>query len=597
MDTLPVGWSMDRSVVSSDIQIVLQAADQEDCGDISDVTTAGAKMAPDSDCTQVCTGNPTEICGAGNRISYYQWTADTPLHTWHYPEGNGAGVYQFLVGGVVIPLVTIAGKNGKVSFLSKVGTGPPNTTGAYELDLSLAGNFSAAWRAMHMETDTFCSAALQLPDKAARQINIGGWSAPSTFGIRIYNPDGAPGVNSTNDWVESVGSVSLQNGRWYPSAMNMANGSVLVAGGEQGSNGAPVPTLEVLPQAGPVVYAEWLNRTDPLNLYPFLAVLPSGNILAAYYNEAIILDERTLTKTRALPTMPGQVGQWKGGGRTYPNEGALMLMPQHAPYTDPLWILVCGGSFNGVGPALDSCISIQPDVAGADWVIERMPNRRLMPCITPLPDGTYLILNGAVAGQAGFGLASSPNLNAVLYDPSQPFGSRMSVMANTTIARLYHSEAVTLVDGRVLVTGSDPEDKINPQEYRVEVFIPPYLLSGLPRPNFTISNTDWAYGESVTFKVTAGSTANLRVSLLGADASTHGNTMGARVIFPEVRCEGDECTVTAPPNAHTSPPGWFKMYILDGPTPSWAQFVRIGGDPAAIGNWPSDPKFAPLPGV
>jgi hypothetical protein len=49
----------------------------------------------------------------------------------------------------------------------------------------------------------------------------------------------------------------------YPTAMIMANGSILVVGGEAGSNGAVVPTLEILPPVGPVLYMEWLNRTDP----------------------------------------------------------------------------------------------------------------------------------------------------------------------------------------------------------------------------------------------------------------------------------------------------------------------------------------------
>src|SRR2546429_5929615 len=39
----------------------------------------------------------------------------------------------------------------------------------------------------------------------------------------------------------------LVKGRWYPTAMIMANGSILVVGGEEGSNGAPVPSLEILP--------------------------------------------------------------------------------------------------------------------------------------------------------------------------------------------------------------------------------------------------------------------------------------------------------------------------------------------------------------
>ena len=58
-----------------------------------------------------------------------------------------------------------------------------------------------------------------------------------------------------------------------------------------------------------------------------------------------------------------------------------------------------------------------------------------------LPDGTYLIMNGAQQGVAGFGLATDPNMNAILYDPSQPVGSRFSILGSTSIARMYHSES------------------------------------------------------------------------------------------------------------------------------------------------------------
>ena len=74
-----------------------------------------------------------------------------------------------------------------------------------------------------------------------------------------------------------------------------------------------------------------------------------------------------------------------------------------------------------------------------------------------LPDGTYLICNGGEHGVAGFGLGGSPNYNAVIYDPTKPVNQRMSVMANTTVARLYHSEAIVLLDGRVMISGSDPD--------------------------------------------------------------------------------------------------------------------------------------------
>ena len=167
-------------------------------------------------------------------------------------------------------------------------------------------------------------------------------------------------------------------------------------------------------------------------------------------------------------------------------------MPQFAPYTDPLEILICGGSTIGAGFALDNCVTIAPEAPNPTWTLERMvgpitsfdtrplklffkPSRRVMPCIASLPDGTFLILNGALQGVAGFGLANDPNLGAVLYDPTQPIGSRMSILNNTIVARLYHSEATLLPDGRVLVSGSDPQTNYPngtveyPEEFRIEV--------------------------------------------------------------------------------------------------------------------------------
>jgi hypothetical protein len=82
-----------------------------------------------------------------------------------------------------------------------------------------------------MYTDVFCAAGLTLPDKAGRQLTVGGWNADSNWGVRLYTPDGSPGVNGTNQWEEnpnSPGGLVLQLPRWYPSAMVMANGSILI---------------------------------------------------------------------------------------------------------------------------------------------------------------------------------------------------------------------------------------------------------------------------------------------------------------------------------------------------------------------------------
>ncbi|KAK6600464.1 WSC domain-containing protein [Botrytis cinerea] len=501
------------------------------CGDVQDVINHKAAIVDDSQCVMLCTGNRDTYCGGPSLITYYTWTG-TPLNSWTFESGNSAGKYEFLIGGPIIPLTSAVGINGKISFLEKFGTSPANnSTGAYELDLTQINNYTAAWRPMHVKTD----------------INIGGWALPSTIGVRFYTPDGAPGVPSKNDWEENYEEVGLQTGRWYPSAMVMANGSILVVGGEVGSNGAPVPSLEIIPR--------------PLEEMCSIATICFVQIRTA------------------------------------------VLMPQSAPYTDPLVVMICGGSTPGPEIALDNCVSLTPEVPGANWTIERMPSKRVISSMVALPDGTFLILNGAQQGFAGFGLATDPNHNAVLYDPSKPLNSRMSSLANTTIDRLYHNEAVLLPDGRVLVTGSDPEDTRFVQEYRVEVFLPPYLLNGATQPTFKFSNgNDFGYGDTINIAATLyqGNPSTVRISLMAAVGATHGNSFGQRTYFPAFSCSGTaanmQCSITTPPNAHVYPPSWAMLFVLDSGTPSVGQWVRIGGDPARLGEWPNFPDFT-LPGV
>ncbi|KAG5744142.1 hypothetical protein H9Q72_012599 [Fusarium xylarioides] len=88
----------------------------------------------------------------------------------------------------------------------------------------------------------------------------------------------------------------------------------------------------------------------------------------------------------------------------------------------------------------------------------------------------------------------------------------------------------------------------------------------------------------------------VEVSLMASVGATHGVSMGQRTLFRDFSCSGKTCTVTAPPDAFISPPSWYQMFVLDGPTPSHAIWVRIGGDPGELGNWPKLPGFTP-PGV
>ena len=147
-------------------------------------------------------------------------------------------------------------------------------------------------------------------------------------------------------------------------------------------------------------------------------------------------------------------------------------------------------------------------------------------------------------GVAGFGLADFPNYNAILYDPTQPVSQRFSILNNTIVARLYHSEATVgshfdletastrlildsqlLPDGRVLISGSDPQTNFPngtakfPEEMRIEVYVPPYLTQGRTQPNFTITETDWDYNGQYQIQVNLfhGDTSTMRVTLIAGE--------------------------------------------------------------------------------
>jgi hypothetical protein len=188
------------------------------CGDVENILVASApgvstdpdatqfytrsaqpQIVADSECNSVCSGNDSYLCGSGNLMSYYAWDGPAPLYNFNFPTGTAAGEYSLLIGGVVVPLITTQGVNGKAQFIEKYGSGEPNGTGAYELDLSEINNWSLAWRTMTgLDTDVFCSAGLTLPDKAGRIITVGGWAGQSNFGVRMYTPDGSAGVPGTN---------------------------------------------------------------------------------------------------------------------------------------------------------------------------------------------------------------------------------------------------------------------------------------------------------------------------------------------------------------------------------------------------------------
>lgn len=127
-------------------------------------------------------------------------------------------------------------------------------------------------------------------------------------------------------------------------------------------------------------------------------------------------------------------------------------------------VLICGGTLPNAQysddklrmPASDTCGSIT--VSSGDnveenpqWSMFTMPRRRVMGDMVLLPNGRVLIINGAMNGTAGWGDATQPCLEPVVFDPRT---GDFEVQEAATKARMYHSTANLLPDGRVLVAGN-----------------------------------------------------------------------------------------------------------------------------------------------
>ena len=132
-----------------------------------------------------------------------------------------------------------------------------------------------------------------------------------------------------------------------------------------------------------------------------------------------------------------------------------------------------------------------------------------------------MVVNGVGWGRAG-GLyaadsrwAKDPVFHADLFDPKAPSGQQWLTLAKASVSRLYHSTAILLETGEVLTAGTEFQNYVdmdgpraaacfpnvnvmctNPFEYRLEVFTPPYLQTGKPRPTILYAPKNLTYKSS-----------------------------------------------------------------------------------------------------
>lgn len=215
-----------------------------------------------------------------------------------------------------------------------------------------------------------------------------------------------------------------------------------------------------------------------------------------------------------------------------------------------------------------------------------------------------MIVNGAERGVAGGAggdakYASDPVFKTSLYDPNAPPGQRWSLLADSSVPRLYHSGAILTPDGYVITTGSEMQNYLDvfgptsnalcyprgtnrcrdPYEYRLERYTPYYLSNGKERPVIVNCPAKLTYQSTFLVEFPQG-TSVTKVTMVRYATTTHSTNTDQRLV--ELKIYGSNAThigLTAPINGAVAPPGNWMLFILRDGTPSVARVVHLTSGP------------------
>ncbi|KAM3236996.1 aldehyde oxidase GLOX-like [Capsicum annuum] len=444
-------------------------------------------------------------------------------------------------------------------------------------------------RPLMVQTDVWCSSGSATSDGTL--VQTGGFNDGKVM-VRNFKPC------ATCDWQE-LGNGLIQS-RWYSANHLLPDGRQIIVGGRDAFNYEFYPKTASTNNVFSLPFLQQTNvPREENNLYPFVFLNVDGNLFIFANDRAILLDYTTNTVVKTYPQIPG------GNPRNYPSTGSAVLLPLKNLRSEKVEaeVLVCGGAPKGSYPraakgdfvgALNTCGRITITDPNPQWTMETMPLPRTMGDMVILPDGNVLIINGAASGTAGWQIARNPVLSPVIYRPDNPSGSRFEVQNPNTTPRMYHSTAVLLRDGRVLVGGSNPNELYNftgvlfPTDLSLEAFSPSYLDSQSTnlRPQIISpdSHLKYAYGQRVDIQFTSSGLLNrdlIKVTMIAPGFNTHSNTMNQRMlVLPRgiVRQVGKsvyEVSCAFPKSGKLAPPGYYLLFVVHQDIPSEGIWVRV----------------------
>jgi hypothetical protein len=407
----------------------------------------------------------------------------------------------------------------------------------------------------------FCSGHTFLPD--GRLMVVGGHLFDSQ-GVNqscIYDP-------ATDRW---TAEALMNHGRWYPSAITLPDGSVLVLSGSFAMGPLQPPPNRTAPNQTPQVWrgAGWESLTDfdhdGLALFPRFHIEPKqGQVfMSGPQGQSFFFDTNG-------------AGTWK------PGPSRAQALRDYAPSVmhDTGKVLFVGGGQDGVDDLpTNKAERIDLTADAPAWqTTSPMHFRRRQHNATILPDGTVLVTGGSQGPGFNDVDPGSPIHAAELWDPTQ---GTWTVLAEEAVDRCYHSTALLLPDGRVFSAGGGEYapgfNVANPPRDThadAQLFSPPYLFHG-PRPTFIGAPDAVFYAQ--TFDLTVPRPDKIvKVTWIRLGSVTHSFDQNQRLnTLSFTRGEG-KITVSAPANANGCPPGHYMLFLVDDQgVPSVGHIARI----------------------
>jgi chitodextrinase len=393
----------------------------------------------------------------------------------------------------------------------------------------------------------FCGAHEQMGD--GRIFWVGGHvnAHVGLAAANIFNP-------ATNAWTVLP---DMANPRWYPSVTALPDGRFFVLAGESACNDCWVNVPEIY-NPGTNSWSQLSSASQGFPYYPHVYVLPDGRIFVPSTTE-----EPIVSKVLDLGT-----NTWSPvGGPAVDGGSSAMYQP---------WKFIKEGTSTDPDLAVRSTQTTtfvldmtQPSPVWQQ--VQSMHHPRTFHVTTLLPDGNVLVTGG------GPSTAATDTANAVM--PAElwsPTTQTWTEAASMHAARLYHSTALLVPDGRVLISGGGRFDDttLPTDQFTAEFFLPPYLFKG-PRPTITAAPPTVGLGQVFTVQ-TPNAAEIASVVLIRYGAVTHHINMGQRMVPLSFSAGSSSLTVTAPASANLVPPGNYMLFIVNGNgVPSVAATIKL----------------------